>query len=137
MRRALCAVALLGLAGCAPLGAGLSCLLPAQRPMVVAELFFGRDIPGRGPLTDREWSSFAAAVIAKEFPDGFTVVDGEGQWTDPQTHAPAHEGTKVLIAASPRVDDLPGRIERITDAYRSLFHQQSVGVVTYSACGKF
>ena len=29
-----------------------ACLLPAQKPMLVAELFFGRNIPGRAPVSD-------------------------------------------------------------------------------------
>lgn len=137
MRRALCGLALLGLAGCASLGAQSSCFFPAQRPMVVTELFFGRDIPGRGPLTDREWSDFATAVIAKEFPDGFTVIDGEGQWQDPQTHVLAREATKIAIAAFAGTDGLGDRIARISSAYKTEFRQQSVGVLTYTACGSF
>jgi hypothetical protein len=49
------------------------CPLPNQAPMVVTQLFFGRDIEGRGPLTDAEWSDFAANILARDFPDGFTV----------------------------------------------------------------
>ena len=68
------AVALSGCAWSRPV-----CLLDSQQPMTVVELFFGRDIPGRAPLTDREWSDFAASVVSKEFPDGFTVTDGDGE----------------------------------------------------------
>jgi hypothetical protein len=105
--------------------------------MVVTEMFFGRDIPGRQPLTDSEWSAFATAVIVREFPDGFTVLDGNGQWTDPRTRILAGERTKILIAASTPTDDLAGKIDRIGDAYRTEFHQQPVGVLTWSACGYF
>ena len=53
--------------------------------MLVAELFFGRSIAGRGPLSDAEWAGFAAEVVTPNFPDGFTVMDGEGQWRNPAT----------------------------------------------------
>ena len=59
--------------------AASKCLLPAEQPMVVAELFFGRGIRGRAPLSEAEWAAFAAQVITPNFPDGFTVFDGEGQ----------------------------------------------------------
>ena len=82
---------LLALAGCA--AERPECLVAGERPMTVTELFFGRDIPGRPPLNDQEWSDFSAGVIAKEFPDGFTTMDGEGQWRDPATQA-------VIVATS-------------------------------------
>ncbi len=137
MRRPLCLLALLGLPGCASVHTESPCLAPPQHPMVVTEMFFGRDIPGRQPLTDSEWSAFATAVIVREFPDGFTVLDGNGQWADPRTRILAGERTKILIAASTPTDDLAGKIDRIGDAYRTEFHQQSVGVLTWSACGYF
>ena len=71
--------------------------------MLVAELFFGRNINGRAPVTDAEWAEFAAWVITANFPDGFTVFDGNGQWRNPQTGRIGHEPTKILlVAAKPR-----------------------------------
>ena len=137
MIRTLCGAVLAGLTGCASLRAESPCPAPGQQPMVVTELFFGRDIRGRQPLTEREWSDFAGATIAKEFPDGFTALDGEGQWLDPHSHAPVLERSKIVIAAAARGDDLAGRIARISDAYRTEFRQESVGVLTYNACGGF
>src|SRR5258708_15618831 len=85
------ALALFAAAGCAQSPA---CLLPSEKPMVLAQLFFGRDIPGRLPLTDAEWSGFAAQVISREFPHGFTVLDGDRQWLDPQTNVISREPTQ-------------------------------------------
>lgn len=137
MRRPLCLLALLGLLGCAPVRTETPCLVPQEHPMVVTEMFFGRDIPGRQPLTDREWSDFAASTVVGEFPDGFTVIDGEGQWLDPHSHASVRERSKILIAAAARDGDLASRIARISDAYKTEFHQESVGVLIYNPCGSF
>jgi hypothetical protein len=126
---------LLALAGCA--SPGTECLLKAEQPMIVTELFFGRDIAGRQPLTDQEWSDFSARVITKEFPDGFTTMNGEGQWRDPASHAPTHERTKILLVATAPTDELSTRITRVRDAYSSLYRQTSVGIVSYNACGSF
>ncbi|HEX3432146.1 MAG TPA: DUF3574 domain-containing protein [Rhizomicrobium sp.] len=128
-------LALLTLTGCAP--AASRCLVDSQAPMTVVELFFGRDIPGRAPLSDGEWSDFASTVVAKEFPEGFTVTDGEGEWRDPATHAVIREHTKILIVAAPRSADLAFRISRIRHAYSVAYQQTSVGVLTYDACGEF
>jgi hypothetical protein len=62
--------------------------------MLVAELFFGRGIKGRESLTDAEWAEFSAQTIIPNFPDGFTVFDGEGQWRNPQTGHIAGSRTK-------------------------------------------
>jgi hypothetical protein len=113
------------------------CPLPQQAPMLVTQMFFGRDIAGRGPLTDREWGGFVAGTIAKNFPDGFTVEDGEGQWLDPKTHRMSHERSKVVIVAAPSTPDLTQRIKAVMSAYRAQFHQQSVGILTATECGSF
>lgn len=105
--------------------------------MLIAELFFGRDIPGRGPLTETEWADFAARTVTPNFPDGFTVFNGEGQWRDPQTGAIAQEKTKILLVAAKRGPDLAPRLSAVIDAYKARFRQQSVGVITRDSCAAF
>jgi hypothetical protein len=113
------------------------CPLPNETSLVVTQLFFGRDIAGRAPLTDAEWSDFAANVLAKNFPDGFTVSDGDGQWLDPKARHVTHERSKIVIVAVARAPDLARRTESVIDAYRTRFHQESVGVLTTTECGSF
>src|SRR5262249_8473391 len=70
-------LALMTLGACAGGAAGVpdTCLLPAQRTVLIAELFFGRDVQGQRLVTEAEWSDFVAANVAPQFPDGFTVLD--------------------------------------------------------------
>jgi hypothetical protein len=105
--------------------------------MLVAELFFGRGIRGRVPLTDAEWTEFAAAVVTPTFPDGFTVFDGDGQWQSPESGTIGHERTKILLVAIKRAPDLAGRLSAVVEAYKSRFHQQSVGLITHDSCAAF
>ena len=105
--------------------------------MLVAELFFGRDIGGRAPLTEAEWARFAAQTITPNFPDGFTVFDGWGQWRNPRTGYIARSPTKILLVAAPRTPDLARRLSAVIDAYRARFHQQSVGLITRDSCAVF
>jgi Protein of unknown function (DUF3574) len=125
----------LALAGCAP--SRQTCVLPAAQPMLVAELFFGRGITGRAPLTDAEWAHFASQTITPNFPDGFTIFDGEGQWRNPQTGRIISDPTKILLVAAPRTADLPHRLAAVIDAYKTEFHQLSVGLITADACAAF
>jgi hypothetical protein len=105
--------------------------------MLVAELFFGRNIKGRGALTEAEWVKFAADTITPNFPDGFTVLDGYGQWRNPETGRIAHDPTKILLVAAKRSPDLAGHLSAVIDAYKMQFHQQSVGIITRDSCAGF
>jgi hypothetical protein len=146
--RAVVAASILLLAGCTPADRPTSeaadepapyvCLLPSEKRMLVAELFFGRNVPGHGSVSEREWADFAAQVITRHLPDGFTVHDGAGQWLNPQTGTIVREPTKVLTVASdkPR-PDLKERLTTIIDAYRGRFRQQSVGLITRNSCASF
>jgi hypothetical protein len=128
------------LAGCAvpsePLPAE-RCLLPRQQRMIVSELFFGRAIRGRAPLTASEWALFAAQAITPNFPGGFTVFDGEGQWCNPRTGEITHEPTKILLVAETAAPGLARRLAAVIEAYEQQFHQQSVGIITTEACAAF
>lgn len=88
-------------------------------------------------MTEAEWSDFVVRVISQQFPDGFTVVDGDGQWLDQRTGNIVHEKSKILIAAADPESDLARRIGGVVDAYKKQFLQQSVGVMTSPVCGAF
>ena len=105
--------------------------------MLVAELFFGRSIRGREPLTDVEWADFAAQAVTPNFPDGFTVFDADGQWQNPVTGIIGRERTKILLVAAKRSPDLASRLTAVIEAYKTRFHQQSVGLITHDSCAAF
>jgi Protein of unknown function (DUF3574) len=105
--------------------------------MLIAELFFARGIKGRKPLTDAEWAEFAAQTITPNFPDGFTVFDGEGQWRNPQTGRIGGGRTKILLVAAKRESNLAPRLAAVIDAYKARFHHQSVGIITRDSCAAF
>ena len=105
--------------------------------MLVAELFFGRNINGRAPLTDAEWAEFVAQTITPNFPEGFTVFDGEGQWSNPQTRNITAGRTKILLVAANLEPGLTRRLSAVIDTYKMRFRQQSVGIITREACASF
>lgn len=139
MRWAAPALLVSALAGCAglPTSTPYSCLLPSEQRMLVAELFFGRSIRGRGALSDAEWSEFAAQTLTPNFPDGFTVTDGNGQWRNPATGVISREPTRIVLVAARRTPDLGARLTVVIDAYRARFNQQSVGIITRDSCASF
>ena len=105
--------------------------------MLVAELFFGRGMKGRAPVTDAEWADFEAQTVTPNFPDGFTAFDGDGQWRNPDTGQILSAPTKILIVAAERTADLAERLSAVIDAYKQRFRQQSVGIITRNSCAVF
>ena len=90
------------------------------------ELYFGAEIPGGGEVTDAEWERFLEEEIAPRFPDGLTVLDGEGRYRygDGGT---AREATRLVVLVRPTGDESADRdIEAIVEAYKRRFRQESV-----------
>lgn len=106
-------------------------------PMRVYDLYFGRAIKGRAPLTAAEWRTFRDQVVTPALPDGYTVLTGEGAWRGPAGGATVTEDTIVLIAALPDTPASLTAINRVRSAYQHQFNQESVGMAAMSGCGSF
>jgi hypothetical protein len=132
--RALAAAALFGAASC---GTAPDCGGLPGRPMLLATLYFGRDIADGAMVSDRDWEDFLDAEVTPRFPDGFTVTDGKGQWLDPDTRALVRETSKVLLVITPSSPASLGKLDEIATAYKRRFHQQAVGETLAQACGVF
>src|SRR5215218_2105394 len=60
------------------------------------ELYFGRSRPDGSMVSDEEWNKFLNDIVTPRFPDGFTVLDGLGQYKD-RAGKVIKEPSKVLI----------------------------------------
>lgn len=105
------------------------------KPMLRAELFFGRTIGDRFGVTDRLWQNFIDREMTPRFPGGFTVIDGKGQWREED--AILREASKIVILITPDSADARARIAAATNAYIKQFKQKSVGLVTQAICAAF
>ena len=103
-----------------------------QKPWVVADLLFGRT-----RVSETGFASFLAAEVTPRFPDGFTVIDAKGQWRAPGSDRISKERGKVLTIAMPPGADNVDRLQKIIEAYKSRFRQQSVGLIVRPACVSF
>jgi hypothetical protein len=107
------------------------------RDTELAQLYFGRRMPGGGEVAEEAWAAFVASELGPRFPDGFTVVDATGQWRDPATGLVAQERMKLVQIAAPASAETGARLEAVRSAYRTRFAQSSVGLVTAPACTEF
>ena len=103
-----------------------------QKPWVVADLLFGRT-----HVSEASWARFLSAEVTPRFPDGFTVIDAKGQWRAPGGEKISHERSKLLMIAMPPAADNDDRLQKIIDAYKTRFKQQSVGLILRPACVSF
>ena len=83
--------------------------------MLAVDMFFGRDIAGRAPVSDAEWTGFAGTEVTPRFPEGFTVVQGSGQWLNPATHSIGREASIVVRAVVVPAPDLAARVRAVKD----------------------
>jgi Protein of unknown function (DUF3574) len=101
-------------------------------PMVEYQLFFGRS-----NVSDGAWAKFAAQVITPDLPAGFTELDAEGQWMNPDTRQISRVRSRVVIVAVPDTPVTMSAIAHIKDEYRQWFAQIVVGTVVYPVCAAF
>jgi hypothetical protein len=104
----------------------------AQKPWLEAELLFGR-----AHVSEGAWSRFLATEVTPRFPDGFTVLDGSGQWRAPGGTKISRERSKVVMVAMAPVADNDAKLQAVIDAYKTRFKQQSVGLIVRPACVSF
>ena len=105
--------------------------MPAVAPaaglsvQILDRLYFGRDIPGGGNVSDRDWTAFLAEIVTPRFPSGLTVLRGDGQWRD-AAGAIAHEPSFVLELIHPEDAATERAVREIADEYKRRFSQESV-----------
>jgi hypothetical protein len=96
-------------------------------PWVRTELFFGTSKPDGSAVSEAEWEAFLDTEITPRFPEGLTVLSGNGQWQEEDGDI-VEERSKIVILLYPRaaVDESNTEIEQIRAAYETKFQQQSV-----------
>lgn len=96
-------------------------------PWIRTELFFGMSKPDGTSISDADWDAFLDSEITPRFPDGLTVISGDGQWQG-EDKVIVEERSKIVILLYPReaIDESNAEIEDIRTAYEQRFQQESV-----------
>jgi hypothetical protein len=127
-----------GLVGCAsprPIQAVALCP-QGQTRATTAELIFGRNIGDKPGVSDEDWRRFVDEDVTPRFPDGFSVMDVQGQWRA-SNGALIREPSKALYLILDGGPDDAAKIAHIRDAYKQRFRQESVLLVTRPGCVSF
>ena len=122
-----------GVAGPAPAAA----LCAAGDTALVRDLvYFGRNRPDGGTVGDAEWLGFLDSVVTPSFPNGFTVVEGTGQWKG-QSGAVERERSAIITFLHTGSAADRDRVARVAGEYKRRFHQEAVLRERTPACARF
>ncbi len=102
-------------------------ILNTSEKFIRTELYFGRNIPTGGTVSESDWQKFVDEVVTPRFPDGLTVLDADGQWRG-KDGSIAREESKVIVLLYPRKDRkaMNAKIEEIRTEYKKRFAQEAV-----------
>ena len=101
--------------------------LAGSSAFVRTELFFGTAQPDGGAVTEAQFLAFLDAQVTPRFPDGLTVLKGDGQFRG-ENDVIVKEESFLLILLYPVEDFRPSnrKIEVIRALYKAAFQQESV-----------
>ena len=100
----------------------------ASEPFIRTELFFGTGREDGPDVTEAEFREFLDTVITPAFPDGLTLLTGDGQFCCDSDHDIIKEKSFVLILLYPlrQRRESSDKVEQIREDYKKAFRQQSV-----------
>jgi len=106
-------------------------------PAILSDrLFFGRNIPAGGTVSDAQWNEFLRTVVTPRFPKGLTIFQGNGQWLDPRGDV-VREPVFVIEVFHDRSAAAEASIAAIAAEYKKRFGQDAVLRVTSGSVIRF
>jgi Protein of unknown function (DUF3574) len=137
-------LALAALVACAPRPARVAAPAPVvtaacavgDTAMVRDVVYFGRNRPGGGTVSDPDWRRFLDEVVTPRFPSGLTVVDATGQWRG-QSGEVEQERSEIVTVF--HAGDAPSRqaIADLAGEYKRRFQQEAVLHERSATCARF
>ena len=131
---------IIGLAACAsrtPQGPAPIARCEAGDSTIVRDvLYFGRNRPTGGTVTDAEWQTFLNEVVTPRFPAGLTVITATGQWRG-ESGSIEREQAEVMTLFHPGDPAARRAIEEVMGEYKRRFQQEAVLRERTPTCTRF
>jgi hypothetical protein len=100
------------------------------------ELLFGLSRANAPDITEEEFQQFIDRQVTPRFPQGLTLLTGNGQFQDSTGHI-IQEGSKLLILLYPFSKRSSALVDEIRAEYKSAFQQESVLRTDEHSCVSF
>jgi len=99
-------------------------------------LYFGRNKPSGGQVSDGEWEAFLSDFVTPRFPNGLTVVHAMGQW---RAASGQIEREKTAIVSLLHAGDSTAHaaVAAVAAEYKSRFGQEAVLRERIFTCSSF
>jgi hypothetical protein len=139
--RALLFPALLLAAACAAPAPAVTAVSPVacavgDTALVRDAVYFGRNRPDGGTVSDAEWREFLDSVVTPKFPNGFTVLEGTGQWKG-QSGMVERERSAIVTFLHTGSPADRGAVADVALEYKRRFRQEAVLRERTPACARF
>ncbi len=99
-------------------------------------VYFGRNRPGGGSVSDAEWQGFLNQVVTPRFPAGLTVVQATGQWKG-QSGVVEQERSEIVTLLHNGDDAARHSVAEIAAEYKRRFQQEAVLRERTPTCARF
>ena len=104
--------------------------------MIRDVLYFGRNRPGGGAVTDEEWQSFLDQMLTPRFPAGLTVVAATGQWKG-KSGLVERERSQVVTVFHSGGEAAKRAVMEVVVEYKRRFQQEAVLRERMPTCARF
>jgi uncharacterized protein DUF3574 len=104
--------------------------------MVRDVVYFGRNRPGGGTVSDADWRRFLDEVVTPRFPYGLTVVDATGQWRG-QSGMVEQEPSEIVTVFHAGDVASHQAIGEVAGEYKRRFQQEAVLRERSATCARF
>jgi hypothetical protein len=99
-------------------------------------VYFGRNRPDGGTVSDAEWRGFLDSVVTPRFPAGLTVVSATGQWRG-ASGAVERERAEVLTLLHDGGPAARAGVAEVVAEYKRRFRQEAVLRERVPSCARF
>ena len=97
----------------------------AAEVWVRTELYFGTNKPN-GEVTDDEFNSFVDSEVTRLFPDGLTLLTGNGQFRNSAGVIIREKSHVLILLYPPQMHDANKKIQELRALYKKAYDQESV-----------
>jgi hypothetical protein len=109
---------------------------PGDTALVRDVVYFGRNRPDGGVVSEGDWQGFLDEVVTPRFPNGLTVVHADGQWRG-QSGAVERERAEVLTVLHGGTEVTRKAMSEVIGEYKRRFGQEAVLRERLAACASF
>jgi hypothetical protein len=99
-------------------------------------IYFGRNRPDGGTVSDADWQRFLDEVVTPRFPSGLTVVDATGQWRG-RSGVVERERSQIVTVFHGGDDGSRRSVADLTAEYKRRFQQEAVLRERSATCARF